>query len=80
MVFVEIFILILYDERQSLNRFFSCRTPLVRLNTMSAETGCEILAKAEFCNGGGSVKDRAALFLIKQAERDGTFKGTDAMH
>lgn len=53
---------------------------MVRLNTMSAETGCEILAKAEFCNGGGSVKDRAALFLIKQAERDGTFKGTDAMH
>ena len=47
------------------------RTPLVRLNRMSEETGCEILAKAEFCNGGGSVKDRAALFLIKQAEREG---------
>ncbi len=38
---------------------------------MSEETGCEILAKAEFCNGGGSVKDRAALYLIQQAEREG---------
>ena len=42
---------------------------------MSEETGCEILAKAEFCNGGGSVKDRAALFLIKQAEREGGVAG-----
>ena len=33
--------------------------------------GCEILGKAEFCNGGGSVKDRAALYLIKQAEDKG---------
>ena len=44
---------------------------MVRLNRMSDETGCEILAKAEFCNGGGSVKDRAALYLIKQAEQEG---------
>lgn len=34
-------------------------------------SGCEILAKAEFCNGGGSVKDRAAYFLIKDAEEKG---------
>jgi len=34
--------------------------------------GCEILAKAEFCNGGGSVKDRAAYFLIKDSEEKGT--------
>ena len=47
------------------------QTPMVRLNSMSKETGCEILAKAEFCNGGGSVKDRAALFLIKDAEEKG---------
>ena len=33
--------------------------------------GCEILAKAEMCNGGGSVKDRAAYFLIKDAEEKG---------
>ena len=41
---------------------------------MSEETGCEILAKVEFANGGGSVKDRAALFLIKDAERRGQLK------
>lgn len=34
-------------------------------------TGCEILAKAEFANGGGSVKDRAALYLIRDAEEKG---------
>jgi len=50
------------------------RTPLVRLNRLSEETGCEILAKAEFCNGGGSVKDRAAYFLIKDAEEKGQLK------
>ncbi|CAC5405846.1 cysK [Mytilus coruscus] len=50
------------------------RTPLVRLNKVSQETGCEILAKAEFCNGGGSVKDRAALFLIKDAQEKGQLK------
>ncbi|PVD36718.1 hypothetical protein C0Q70_03704 [Pomacea canaliculata] len=41
---------------------------------MSDETGCEILAKAEFCNGGGSVKDRAALFLIQDAIRKGQLR------
>jgi len=46
-------------------------TPLVRLNSFSQETGCEILAKAEFLNPGGSVKDRAALFIIEDAERKG---------
>ncbi|KAK7482505.1 hypothetical protein BaRGS_00026216 [Batillaria attramentaria] len=50
------------------------RTPLVRLNKMSEETGCEILAKAEFCNGGGSVKDRAALFLIQDAIKKGQLR------
>lgn len=42
-------------------------TPLVRLNRMSEETGCEILAKVELMNGGGSVKDRPALYLIREA-------------
>lgn len=46
-------------------------TPLIRLNTLSALTGCEILGKAEFLNPGGSVKDRAALALIEDAERRG---------
>ncbi|MBR8837670.1 MAG: cysteine synthase A [Stigonema ocellatum SAG 48.90 = DSM 106950] len=47
-------------------------TPLIRLNSFSEETGCEILAKAEFLNPGGSVKDRAALYIIKDAEEKGT--------
>ncbi|MEO0737601.1 MAG: cysteine synthase A [Cyanobacteria bacterium J06649_12] len=46
-------------------------TPLIRLNSFSDETGCEILGKAEFLNPGGSVKDRAALFIIEDAEKKG---------
>lgn len=42
-------------------------TPLIRLNKASEETGCEILGKAEFLNPGQSVKDRAALYIIKDA-------------
>lgn len=44
-------------------------TPLIRLNSFSDETGCEILGKAEFLNPGGSVKDRAALYIIEDAEK-----------
>ncbi|PRP83797.1 cysteine synthase-like [Planoprotostelium fungivorum] len=50
------------------------RTPLVRLNKLSDETGCNILAKAELQNPGGSVKDRAAHFIIKDAEKKGLLK------
>lgn len=46
-------------------------TPLLRLPKLSAATGCEILGKAEFLNPGGSVKDRAALYIIRDAERRG---------
>ncbi|XGW00224.1 MAG: cysteine synthase A [Leptolyngbya sp. BL-A-14] len=49
-------------------------TPLIRLNSFSDETGCEILGKAEFLNPGGSVKDRAALFIIQDAESKGLLK------
>jgi cysteine synthase A len=49
-------------------------TPLIRLNRLSNETGCEILGKAEFLNPGGSVKDRAALFIIRDAEERGLIK------
>jgi cysteine synthase A len=49
-------------------------TPLIRLNRLSNETGCEILGKAEFLNPGGSVKDRAALYIIEDAERRGLLK------
>lgn len=49
-------------------------TPLIRLNTYSDETGCEILGKAEFMNPGGSVKDRAAKAIILNAEKAGLLK------
>jgi len=49
-------------------------TPLIRLNSFSEETGCEILGKAEFLNPGGSVKDRAALYIIQDAEDKGLLK------
>nr|WP_043335564.1 cysteine synthase A [Belnapia moabensis] len=46
-------------------------TPLIRLGRASAATGCEILGKAEFMQPGGSVKDRAGLGIIEDAERRG---------
>lgn len=46
-------------------------TPLIRLRQVSEATGCEILGKAEFLNPGGSVKDRAALAIILDAQRRG---------
>ncbi|MGA0600546.1 cysteine synthase A [Caulobacter sp. KR2-114] len=49
-------------------------TPLIRLNRASDATGCEILAKAEFMNPGQSVKDRAALWIIRDAERRGQLR------
>ena len=49
-------------------------TPLIRLARLSEETGCEILGKAEFLNPGGSVKDRAALFIVRDAEKRGALK------
>ena len=49
-------------------------TPLIRLNSFSDETGCEILGKAEFLNPGGSVKDRAALYIIQDAEAKGLLR------
>ena len=49
-------------------------TPLIRLRKVSEETGCEILGKAEFLNPGSSVKDRAALFIIKDAEERGALE------
>ena len=49
-------------------------TPLIRLRRASEMTGCEILGKAEFLNPGGSVKDRAALYIVKDAEERGLLK------
>jgi len=49
-------------------------TPLIEIESLSAATGCTILGKAEFLNPGGSVKDRAALFMVLEAEKAGLLK------
>ena len=49
-------------------------TPLIRLKGPSEATGCEILGKAEYANPGGSVKDRAALYIVREAEKSGALK------
>jgi cysteine synthase A len=49
-------------------------TPLIKLKAASEITGCTILGKAEFLNPGGSVKDRAALSIVRDAERSGKLK------
>ena len=50
------------------------RTPLIRLRRASEMTGCTVLGKAEFMNPGGSVKDRAGLAIIEDAERRGVLR------
>lgn len=50
------------------------QTPLIKIKSLSEQTGCHIWGKAEFLNPGGSVKDRAALGIIRQAEKDGKIK------
>ena len=55
------------------------KTPLIRLRRLSELTGCEILGKAEFMNPGGSVKDRAALGIILDAESDGRLRPGDTI-
>ena len=49
-------------------------TPMLRLKAASERTGCEILGKCEFLNPGGSVKDRAALYIVRDAEQKGQLK------
>jgi cystathionine beta-synthase len=54
-------------------------TPLVRLRTIGRETGCEILAKCEFLNAGGSVKDRIGRRMVEKAEESGRIKPGDTL-
>ena len=61
------------DIRQDLAAAIG-NTPLIRLKGASEATGCEILGKAEFMNPGQSVKDRAALYIIKDAVARGELK------
>ena len=49
-------------------------TPMIKLKKASAETNCNILGKAEFMNPGQSVKDRAALYIIRDAEARGNLR------
>jgi len=49
-------------------------TPLIRIRSLSEQTGCEVLAKAEFLNPGGSIKDRVALRMVQEAFADGRLK------
>jgi len=53
-------------------------TPLIEIQSLSQLTGCKILGKAEFLNPGGSVKDRAALFMVEQAEKEGKLKADNS--
>lgn len=64
------------NRKPGFTRLIDCigNTPLVRINHLSDATGCEILGKAEFMNPGGSVKDRAALGIVRDAERRGLLK------
>lgn len=54
-------------------------TPLVRLRTIGRKTGCEILAKCEFVNAGGSVKDRIGRRMVEEAEKKGRIKPGDTL-
>jgi len=54
-------------------------TPMVRLGTIGRRTGCELLAKCEFLNAGGSVKDRIGRRMVEEAERAGRIKPGDTL-
>jgi cysteine synthase len=55
------------------------QTPLIKIQSLSERTGCEIFGKAEFMNPGGSIKDRTALGIIEEAERSGKLKSGDTI-
>ncbi len=54
-------------------------TPMVRLNQIGRKTGCELLAKCEYLNAGGSVKDRIGRRMVEEAERSGRIKPGDTL-
>jgi cystathionine beta-synthase len=54
-------------------------TPMIRLNKIGKKTGCELLAKCEFLNAGGSVKDRIGRRMVEEAERSGRIKPGDTL-
>ena len=54
-------------------------TPMVRIRTIGRKTGCELLAKCEFLNAGGSVKDRIGKRMVEEAEKSGRIKPGDTL-
>jgi cystathionine beta-synthase len=54
-------------------------TPMVRLRTIGHKTGCELLAKCEYLNAGGSIKDRIGRRMVEEAERTGRIKPGDTL-
>ena len=54
-------------------------TPLIRMNKISKDLECELLAKCEFFNAGGSVKDRIGKKMVEDAEKNGTIKPGDTL-
>ena len=55
------------------------KTPVVKLNAIGSELDCDIYAKCEFLNAGGSVKDRIGLKMIESAEKSGKIKPGDTL-
>ena len=55
------------------------KTPIVRLNRIGADFSCQLYAKCEFMNPGGSVKDRIGFYMVDQAERAGAIKPGDTL-
>lgn len=55
------------------------KTPVVRINRLAADLPCEVYAKCEFMNPGGSVKDRIAVEMVAQAEKEGRIKPGDTL-
>ena len=54
-------------------------TPMVRLNQIGRKTGCELLAKCEYLNAGGSVKDRIGRRMVEEAEKSGRIQPGDTL-
>jgi cystathionine beta-synthase len=54
-------------------------TPLIRINRLAADLDCEVLAKCEFFNAGGSVKDRVGKQMIEEAEKSGRIRPGDTI-
>jgi len=55
------------------------KTPIVKLNRIGSELSCQLYAKCEFLNAGGSVKDRIGYHMVEQAEKEGRIQPGDTL-